>query len=111
MNLVWSDLASRLASSVNAKPYGCCAALTAPTFPLEKSPPPGRETPGCGEGAEREVTLPLVVECLLVAPKRSNVYTLYGLYNGVSATPICSIYSIDKKYLITYSLFLDEKNH
>ena len=57
-------VASRLASSVKAKPYGCYAALTAPTFPLEKSPPPGRETPCFGEGEEREVTLPLVVECL-----------------------------------------------
>jgi hypothetical protein len=52
-------IAFRLASPVNAKPFGCCAALTAPTFPLEKSPPSGRETPCSEEG--REVTLLSVV--------------------------------------------------
>jgi hypothetical protein len=44
------SVASRLASSIKAKPSGRYAALTAPPFPLEKSPPPSRETPGFGKG-------------------------------------------------------------
>jgi len=51
-------------SHVKAKPFGCYAALTAPPFPLEKTPPPGRKTPGFGAGKKREVALPLVVEYL-----------------------------------------------